>query len=228
MTQTQNPLWLHEELILLALHDEKGTIASASGMYQYALGGAILAELLLAGRIEVEDSKKKLVHLVDPEPVGDTLIDECLGKIGHAKKPTTPQGWVMSFAGIKNLKHRVAEGLCARDILQGQQDTVLFVFSRKTYPELNPEPERELVDRLDQAIFTECEDLDARTVVLISLAHSTGLLNAVFGRKELAARKARIEQLISGEIVGEAAKGAVEAVQTALFISTIATTTAIH
>ena len=41
-------LFLHEEILLLALRDEEGTIAGA--MYQYAIGGALLAELLLQTR----------------------------------------------------------------------------------------------------------------------------------------------------------------------------------
>ena len=39
-------LTLHEEILLLALRDEEGTIASGTN-YSYALGGAILAELIL-------------------------------------------------------------------------------------------------------------------------------------------------------------------------------------
>ena len=228
MMPRENTLFFHEELLLLALRDEEGTIASASGMYQYAIGGAVLAELLLGSRIEVEESKKKLVHLVNPEPVGDPLIDECLGRIGSAKKPASLQSWVARFVGIKNLKHRVAEGLCKRGILRAEEDSILLVFSRKTYPELNPQPERELVDRLHRAIFTESEDLDPRTVVLISLADGTGLLNAVFGRKELKSRKPRIEQLISGEMSGQAAKAALEAMQAVILMSVITTTTVIH
>ena len=45
---------LYEELMLLALRDEKGTLESKAGMYGYALGGAILSELLLSGRVTVD------------------------------------------------------------------------------------------------------------------------------------------------------------------------------
>ena len=54
----QETLFLHEEIMLLALHDEKGTVAWGT-YYQYALGGAILAELLLNNLISIEVSKKK-------------------------------------------------------------------------------------------------------------------------------------------------------------------------
>lgn len=54
----KNSLFLQEEIMLLALRDKEGTIASGS-MYQYAISGAILAELLLNNRIVVDESKKK-------------------------------------------------------------------------------------------------------------------------------------------------------------------------
>ncbi len=43
---TQTNLFLHEEIMLLALRDEEGTIASGT-MYKYAIGAAVLSELLL-------------------------------------------------------------------------------------------------------------------------------------------------------------------------------------
>ena len=49
MTQQQN-LFLHEEVMLLALKDAAGTIGVAN--WTFAMGGAILAELLLSKRIE--------------------------------------------------------------------------------------------------------------------------------------------------------------------------------
>ena len=56
MTRRSN-LFLYEEIMLLALRDEKGTIASGA-MYQHAIGGAVLAELLMTGRLTVDESRK--------------------------------------------------------------------------------------------------------------------------------------------------------------------------
>jgi len=53
-----NQLFLYEEVLLLALKDEEGTIASGTN-YQYALAGDILADLLLEEKITVEERKKK-------------------------------------------------------------------------------------------------------------------------------------------------------------------------
>jgi Golgi phosphoprotein 3 len=205
---------LHEEIMLLALRDREGTVA-AGAMYQYAIGGAILAELLLSQHIRAAESgKKTVVKVVNPSRPDDPIIDECLSLVRNSKKPRTLQHWVSRFAGVKKLPHRVAEQLCRRGILRADEDKVLLFFTRKVYPEVNPE-------RISEAIFTDSNDLDPNTVVLVSLANSVGLLNIVFDKKELKKRRDRIEKIVNGEIVGKAATEAIQAVQAAIMSAVI-------
>ena len=228
-----NQLFLYEEIMLLALKDEEGTIASGTN-YQYALAGSVLAELLLEEKISVEEQKKKkYAVLKDSTPLGDPVIDECLNKVLQAKKKQQLQTWVSRFSGLKNLKHRTARKLVARGILRADEDKVLLLFTRKIYPEVDPEPERRMIERMRKALFTEQQDIDPRTVVLVSLADSTGLLKVVFDKKELKSRKKRIEQIVNGELTGEATKEAIQAMQAAVFVAcimpaVIATTTTGH
>jgi Golgi phosphoprotein 3 len=214
------PLYLHEEIMLLALRDEQGTVALGS-MYAYAIGGALLAELLLAERIAVEESRKKLVNLTSDKPVGDPLLDECLEKIATAKRRASAQTWVQRFARLRQLKHRVAQRLCDRGILRADEDTILLLFRRKIYPERDPRPERRLIERLRKAIFSETRQVEPRTTILISLAHGVGLLHIPFGKKELKARKQRIEQLTRGELLGKATHDAVRAAQAAVMVACV-------
>ena len=218
---TQNNLYLHEEIMLLALRDEEGTIA-AGPTYQYAIGAAVLAELLLSQRIVVAQSgKKKLVELVSSIPFDEPLLDHCLEKVATAKRRAALQTWVSRFAAVKNLKHLIAKRLCQQGILRADEDKVLLIFTRKIYPEVNPEPERKLIERLRQAIFTDATDIDSRTVVLVSLANSASLLRVVFDKKRLKARKTRIKRIVSGEITGKAAQEAIQAMQAAVMVACI-------
>lgn len=216
----RDSLSLPEETLLLALHDKKGTTGIES-MYSYAVGGAVLSELLMSSRVELDSSKKKLVHVTSRKSLGDPLLDECLGKIHDSKKPRSAETWVSSFANVKDLKHRLAARLCDRGILKADRDKVLLLFSRRIYPEIDPRPESELVERLRHAIFSESDDLEPRTVVLIALANATGLLNMVFDKRDLKARKSRIERIVSGDIAAQATQEAIEAVQAAIFVACI-------
>lgn len=220
MLSRRTPLYLHEEILLLALRDEKGTVASGA-WYHLAIGGAILAELLLTQRMAIEEGKKQLVNFVSNKPFGEPVIDECLEKMAAAKRRATLQTWVQRFAQLKQLKHRVAKGLCNRGILRTDEDTLLLLFRRKIYPELDPRPERELIERLRKAIFGDGRQVDPRTAILVALAHSTGLLKIPFDRKELKRRKERIEQLIDGQLLGKATRQAVQAAQAAATMAVI-------
>jgi len=215
----QSQLLLYEEIMLLALRDEQGTIAT--GFVEQIVAGAILAELLLEGRISVESSKKQRVSLINSQASGDPVIDECLEKMAAAKKPVSLQNWVHKLASIKNLKHKVAQQLCDRRILKADEDKILFLFNRRIYPEINPTPERKIIERMRKAIFSDRRELDARTVVLISLASGSDILRHTFGRKELKPRKARIEKITNGDLTGKATRDVIAACQTALIVAAI-------
>ena len=72
-----------------------------------------------------------------------------------------------------------------------------------------------------KAIFTDTQDIDPRTVVIISLAKSADLLKMVFDKKELKIRKQRIEEIINGEVVGKATAEAIQAMQAAVMAACI-------
>lgn len=214
-------LRFYEEVMLLALRDRKGTVASGT-MYNFAVGGAVLAELMMEKRVGVEEAgKKKFARVLSPAPLGDPLLDECLAKIAGAKRRGELRTWVGKFAQAKRLKHRAAEGLARRGILRVDEDKVLGIFTRKIYPEVDPGPERGIVERLRRAIFSESGEVDPRTVVLLSLAKGADLLRLVFDRKELKGRKERIERVVNGELTGKAAQEAIQAMQAAVMVAVI-------
>ncbi len=215
---SQNKLFLHEEITLLALRDKEGTF-QIGATYDYAIGGAVLAELLLNGRVVVEETRrKKLANLISPEPLGDPIIDECLQKVRCAKRRATLQAWVARFARVKRLRLRIGEQMCRRGILRADEDKILWIFTRRVYPEVDPVPERQLIERMRKAIFTDGQDIDPRTVILISLAKSAGLLNVVFDKNKLKSRQARIKQIIKGEMSGTATSEAIAAMRAVVFL----------
>jgi len=218
MSLRHSDLHLFEEVILLALKDDKGTFYAKS--YLPAVAGAMIAELLLTGRIEVE-GKRKLVNLVDAKPSGDPLLDEVLDKIREAKRRASLQTWVQRIAATSKLSRRALEGLCRKNILREDEQQILVIFKQKTFPELDHSPEQQIIWKLHEAIFSLREDLDPRVVVLLALANAADLLAIPFDRKELRERKQRIKRIVAGDMIGEATKGAVEATQAAIAAAAI-------
>lgn len=210
----ERTLLLHHEVMLLSLKDRKGTIESGA-YYHMAIGAAILAELMLLGRLEVqEEGKKKFARVVDSRSLDDPLLDECLQRVAASKKRQQLPTWVSRFAHLRNLKHRVAQDLCRAGVLKADEDKVLWVFRRKIYPEVDPKPEREIIHRMDRAIFG-AGTVDGRTTALVAIAHGANLLKNAFEKKRLKERKHRIQDIAEGNAAGKAAKDAVQAAQAA-------------
>lgn len=216
---------LHEEFMLLSLHDQKGTILSATS--GFGIAGALLAELFLREQVRLEQTRwSKLIEAQGSLWEEDPLLRECLEKIRTAKRRAAPNTWISRFAGIRNLQHRVAARLCSRGILRVEESKLLMVFKRKVYPEIDPVPEREIVDRLRAAVLSDAE-VGPRTAILVSLANVATLLRPILGGKVLRSRRKRIKTLANGEMVAAATREAVAAVQAAMFAAQTAATAAV-
>jgi hypothetical protein len=69
-----------EQILLLAWDEQAGTLRALPELaMRYALAGALLLELALAGRIDMDLER---LHLVDAQPTGDPLLDDILRRMG--------------------------------------------------------------------------------------------------------------------------------------------------
>lgn len=221
MVKPIGPLTLYEEVLLLALHDKKGTIACGT-YHGIAMGAGILSELLLAQRVVVDvEGKKSFLRLVDGRVTGDEILDEAIGKIEDARRRASVQTWVTRFAAIRKLKQRVTQQLCRKKILRETEKQILLFFTQRIYPTRTFGPERQIVARLRDAIFRSGRDLDERTLILLTLARHANLLPVLFDKQRLKSRQAHIEKLTDGQAMDGATRGAVEAAQAAIMVATV-------
>ncbi len=125
---------LHEEVALLALKNDRGTVAGGV-MYAQAAGGAILAELLLSGHLATEGAGRKMVVVPGRDAhTGNEVLDECLDKVTSAKRRGRLSSWVEKFSNLRRLHHRVASSLVAKGVLREDEGRVLFLFKRRDLP----------------------------------------------------------------------------------------------
>ena len=85
---------LPERLLLLSLDDD-GQPRDPRSALSYALAGAALTELLLAGRLAHRDGR---LQVVSPTPTGDPVLDEVLGQVEAQPKPRKLSWWVSRLA----------------------------------------------------------------------------------------------------------------------------------
>jgi len=218
----RNSLYLHEEFLLLALKEDAGTVATSESI-EYPLATAVISELMLQKRIEIDEAsgKKQLVDMVDSSRLYDPVLDEALEKLKNARRRASLESWIERLANLKGLKQKTALQLCRRGILRADEDKILLIFKRKIYPEIDPEPERQIVERLRTVIFSDIEEIPPRDAIIIALAHQTHLLRRKFDKKDLKAREERIKKISEGSLTAQAAKEVVDAMNTVIFVAVI-------
>lgn len=221
-------LRLHHELLLLALHDRKGTPAFGQ-MIHLGLGGAILTELLLEGRLRIVTEggrrKKQFVEVVDARRMHDSALDAALARLASARRRASPQNTVSRIGGVKELRHLVARDLCRMGVLREAEQEILLLFRRRVYPTVDPAPERALIQRV-KAALEGTAPLDERTAALVAVADVTHTLSAIYGRKERRALKARIRAVRDADVGSRAARQAIEAAAAAMTAAIVASSAA--
>jgi Golgi phosphoprotein 3 (GPP34) len=213
---------LPEEFALLA-YDDDGTPVTDSTHLSNGLGGALLLELALAGKVDVENKK---VVVLDRTPTGDPLVDAALSRIAEDGKPRKPGHWVTKFA--KDARTRVMENLVAQGVVRREQDKVLLVFPRTRYPAahgVQPVPETEARQRMTAAV-TGAGPVESRTAALCALVAATDLDKKVFRDLDRKQVKARLKEIGQGAWAATAVKKSIEEIQAAIMVAVTASSTA--
>lgn len=209
---------LAQDFALLAYdNDSKPRLDDSS--LDHGLGGALLLELVLAGKVDIED---KRVVVRDGGPTGDSLADVALRQIAEDGVARKPGHWVGKFA--KNARGQVMERLAAEGVVRKEQHKVLGVFPRTRYTAANgvePAPAAEAEARL-RAAMTTSGAVEPRTAALCALVAATGLDKKMFKDLDRKQVKARLRDIGDRDWAAVAVKKTIEEIQAAIMVSVIA------
>ncbi|MDX6301030.1 MAG: hypothetical protein QOF53_2244 [Nocardioidaceae bacterium] len=217
---------LAEDLLLLLTDDRTGGLLVTAGEVDAALAGALLMDLALPGRVDVDERKRLVVR--DGSPTGDELLDRALGAVSQkqGKKPSA----VLGPLG-KNLRERLYARLTGCGILRAQHDKVLGIFPRHRWPTASADHESAVRRALTAALVTGTTP-DPRDAALVALLHALRATDKVVDPKEHGLRRRdldrRAKQVAEGSWASEAVRQAVDemaaAVMVAVSAATVATT----
>jgi hypothetical protein len=203
---------LAAELFLLSCHEVTGRARIAAARLDLGLGGALLLDLELHGRVALGDGH---VVVVDPGPPGDPLLDAALRAVAGDPRPRGPEHWVRHLA--RGARAAVERRLVASGVLEVDDHRVLGVFPvHHTHP-ADGRLEHELVERLHAAVVLQ-RPVDRRTSALASLALAVGLDRCLFPRADRRAVRRRLAEIARDEPVGAAVRHLVDAQDAALGI----------
>lgn len=196
-------LTLPETLLFLGFDAEKGTTRRGLAL-SYALGGAQLHELALAGRIAIDADA---VTVVDGTPTGDPDVDELLAKIASASdRPRKPGHWVMKRKSTAVAIY--ARRLTSARALTRRRTRVLGIFPRTVYPVINVDAREAVLAQVRTALSSPAQP-SPRDAALIALLHVTGLARKLLDDPE---QRKRAKQIASDDVVAGAVKRAIDAV----------------
>ncbi len=213
-------LSLPEELLLLALDDERGSAVSAVSMtLPYALAGAIVFELTGRGLIEMEG---KDVRIVAGVKSGDAVLDLALDSVGIPKKAKSIK-WLVSKIAAKESKINAVlyDQLVSKGILVKDDRHFLWVIPYSRYPTKNALPETHIRKRMIDAVLGDGEIAES-DYILLSLIKAANLEKEVFPKEILKEAKLKLKMIAENEKIGVTVSAISQEIQTAILVTVIA------
>jgi hypothetical protein len=216
-----------EDLLLLLYDDESGKPIVGSPGLDYALASAVLIELTLLGKVDLggdgEAVKKDRLVVRDTTPTDDPVVDQRLAIVAE-KVGAKPQNVVDKLS--KKLRPELLARLSDRGVLQADKEKVLGLFPVTRWPAQDARHELEVRAALESALKLGMQP-DARTASLIALLHALGVVPKVItdpvDEKEL---KQRAQEIAESTWAADAVRKAVQAMQSAVMVSIIASVSA--
>ncbi len=215
-----------EDMLLLLLDDEKGTVVGTSHL-PIVLGGAVLLELATTGAVVVEEKqgmwKSAKVRVQADSPPSDELLRHAVGVV--AEKERSGQDLVTRLG--KGVKEELLGRLERRGILERRQDRVLGLFPRTRWPAVDSTHE-DAVRRALTAALVQGVQPEQHTACLIALLSAIDRAHKVVDRDGLPASQVRkrAKEIAQGEWAAKAVKDAISAATAAVTAAVVATTTA--
>lgn len=212
------------DLLLLLLDDETGKITWHAHEPDKALAGAVLIDLAARELIGVTgpDAAKKGRLVVNagaapPEPVLRRALD-----VVREREGRKPDAVLAPLA--KGLRDQLADELVAAGILRREEHKALGLFRATRLPAADDSRETALRAEL-AAILTGDRQPDERTGPLIALLFAVEAIATVVPPEHKRTAKRRAKEIAEGDWAATAVHDAVRAVQAAVLVSVIVTTT---
>lgn len=199
-----------EELLLLVYRPD-GTAYGKTIELDKALGGALLLELALDGRVDLVDKRLRPAGNAAQRPAHPEL-EKALALV--EAKPRRPRQLVDKLSA--GVRRRLSLGLVEAGVLTDESGRVLGIFPWRRYPVSDPAPREDALRRL-RTVVIEGAGPDPRTAALATLIMASGFAKRIFPGEDQRAVKARLKELAKGDWAGEAVRKAVQAAQAAMF-----------
>lgn len=191
-----------EEMLLLVLDDNSGTFITEPDInINYALAGAVLADLALKNKIQADETR---LFVLDGAKAGDPVQDAVLERITEDTEVHDAAYWVAEIGQRGDeVREHLLDALVERGILKRVEEKVLWVFETRRYPMVDGREEREVKKRILDTLLSD-GPAAPEDAVIISLVDACNLFRQILGDRELDNLEARIAEIADADVIGHA------------------------
>jgi len=209
-----------EELFLLSVHEKKHSLSFSSNYeVDYALAGALLAELLLLEKIKINEEGR--VEISPEAEADDPLLAIIWKKIKKEKRPRKINYWIRLFGqDQKKVKDQIIENLIQKNVIAVKNKKFLWI-PYKEYTQQDTTAKFFSKEMLRLVVFAKEKSGD-HSIILLSLVRACDLLDHLFTIDEIAAAKTRVNELVKNEILGNSVMATIQKISDAAAIAVLA------
>ena len=206
------PIRLTEELVLLMLDEQSGYIEMVPDWdFSCVMAGAVIADLALESRI---DTDLEALHLIDPTPTGDGLLDPTLKEISETGETLDTQYWIeRNTARREEIVTLTLQRLVDKRILDYETGgfwTLSRIVSRSgTYPTADGTMRAEAKAKVLGVILNDVIP-HPRDIILVGLMHTCDGFKLLLSEEDYAEKLDRIEDVSRMDLVGRSVSNAVK------------------
>ena len=163
-----------EAFLLLALRPDGRFPDEGDVDLDHGLAGAWLAELLVDGRLRLQDGR---LRTRGASPMDDPALDWVLERIRQRRRARPPSYWVAKL-GRRAQQHRptILQRLEGRGAIERRGEG----WSGEVYPLRTPEMRERILQHLKEGLSGKSDD--EAVLALLAVLDGAGLLEHVFGR----------------------------------------------
>ncbi|MCC5807502.1 MAG: GPP34 family phosphoprotein [Opitutales bacterium] len=202
------------DIVLLAIDEETGKLRSLPDRaLDYALAGALLAELSLQEKVHAEESG---LTIDAAEPPEDPVLREVFTVLSRLEERDLRHALSRLAADGPDFRRRVVARLVEKGVLREEDEEFLWVFHRKRYPAADRGVEEAVRARLRRAILDDDHEPTRAELLLAGLVHACQLAYLVLSDEELAGNREHLQAMARSDAIGRAVYDTVQEIHRAL------------
>lgn len=201
-----NPFSIPEIIILLALHEEKGsTKFVASFNLEFAIAGAILAEMKLKKIIEFEAKKV----ILKKDNADDVVIAKAIEMIADKPNNKTIAYWIDKLSSKSNRFKKIClQKLCNEGIVKKVESKILGLIPIAYYPLRDPIKKRQIENTIGEYVMRQ--DLsDERINTILILLKAVGMIGYVLDKNQKCKIGTQLKEMVKNDLIAKEVKSAI-------------------